>query len=234
MTENGLVAGLQKAIIYYYLLSYCQPEKIPDFKHSAAALRKDMAGKAGMNEPDFFSRVRPEVCRRIVAYHQATREPDPQIVQELEAAARGADDNAKDLLGFQEKMAQVAALPGRAKPENRLHRKKGCQYCTAACRHGYFTLVSDPQLQQLQQRFTMESGRPLAEQNPLRPVYSFAIDHLLGMTGAKEGYYEVTHVANLSYCLLMLGMAKSRMALPEAQLQIFQAANQEFIRHQAA
>jgi hypothetical protein len=38
----------------------------------------------------------------------------------------------------------------------------------------------------------------------------------------------------LAYCLLMLGMAKSRMAFPEAQSRLFQEANQEFVRRQSA
>ena len=47
---------------------------------------------------------------------------------------------------------------------------------------------------------------------------------------AKEGFISADHLGNLSYCLLMLGTAKSRFAMPEAQLTRFQELNQNTIR----
>jgi hypothetical protein len=234
MSQTIPVESLKKTIAYFYLLSYCPPEQMTDFKRTTAAMHKALAESAGMQEAAYFSQVLPEVCRRIVAFHQDTREPDAEVVAGLAAAARTAEEDPASLRAFQAEMARVAGLPGRGKPENRLHRNKGCRYCAAACRYGYFTLVSDPQLKQLQDLFAEEASQPASRQTPLRPVYSFAIDHLLSVTGTSEGICEIAHVANLSYCLLMLGMAKSRLVLPEAQLRIFQEANQEFIRRQKA
>jgi hypothetical protein len=222
--------SMKKAIAYFYLLSYCPPDKLGDFKRNTAPMLKEMAEKAGMKEKAILAGALPEVCQRIVAFHQATREPDKKEVEALEKAARTADKNAKTLAAFQEEMKRIAMLPGRAKPENRLHRNKGCRYCAAPCLYGYFTLVSDPQIKELQDLFTGETGRPAEQQTPLRPAYAFVMGHLAKVTGAKEGNIDFTHVVNLAFCLLLLGMAKSRMALPDRQLVIFQGANQEFLR----
>jgi hypothetical protein len=129
-------------------------------------------------------------------------------------------------------MSRVAALPGRAKPENRLHRNKGCRLCAAPCMYGYFTLVSDPQFSLLQKNFAEEAGKPASKQTPLMPVYAFTVDHLLSITGTEKGFCEKNHLGNLAFCLLMLSMAKSRLAFPEAQTRLFQEANQVFIQRQ--
>ena len=84
-------------------------------------------------------------------------------------AALSADNNEKNLRAFKDKMNQVVTLPGRARSENRLHRNKGCKYCLTPCRYGYFTLVSDPEIKQLQELFNSETGRPAAEQTPSAP-----------------------------------------------------------------
>ena len=226
--------SMKKTIAYLYLLSFCPPAQLADFKRSTASMLKELAGQAGLTEKEYFTQALPEACHRILAFHQATREPDPELVAALVQAAFTADKNPDTLIAFKAQMNHVAALPGRAKPENRLHRNKGCRYCAAACRYGYFTLVSDPQFSQLQALFAAEASKPASRQTPLTPVYVFAVDHLLKITGTQEGFCELPHAANLAYCLLMLGMAKSRMAFPEAQSRLFQEANQEFVRRQSA
>lgn len=226
--------SIKKTIAYFHLLSFCPADKLADFKRTTAPMLKDLAGKAGLEEKAYLAQALPEVCQRIVAFHQATREPDPELVKALVEAARTADKNPKSLAAYQEHMSRIAAMPGRAKPENRLHRSKGCRFCAVPCRYGYFTLVSDPQFSLLQKNFAEEAGKPVSKQTPLIPVYAFAVDHLLNISGTLEGYCEKTHVGNLAYCLLLLGMTKSRMAFPEAQARLFQEANQEFIRRQGS
>jgi hypothetical protein len=167
-----------------------------------------------------------------VAFHQATRELDRMTVGALEAAAKGAGQNARAAAAFQEQMAGVAALPGRAKPENRLYRARGCQYCQSVCRFGYFTLISDPHMAHLKEMLAEEAQKPAAEQSPLGLVHSFAFSHLAQLTGAQKVFIKLEDMTDLSYCLLILGMAKSRLAAPERQLRLFQEANQEFIRRQ--
>jgi len=224
---------IKRLITYYYLLSFCPSDQLDDFKRSIAPMCMELASQAGLKEKDFFVQALPEVCLRIVAFQQATREPDPEQITALIEAARNADKNSDTLTAFKAQMSHVAALPGRAKPENRLHRNKGCRYCAAACRYGYFTLVSDPQFSLLQELFVAEASKPAASQTPLMPAYIFAVNHLLRIAGSQEGFCEPVHAANLAYCLLMLSMAKSRMAFPDSQVRIFQSANQEFIRRQA-
>lgn len=234
MTKAISTGSLKKTIAYFYLLSYCPPEKLADFKRSTASMRRALAETAGMKEAAYFTQAIPEVCRRIVAFHQATREPDPKMVETLEAAAKDADRNVRASGAFQEQMARVAALPGRTKPENRLHRNKGCSLCLAPCQYGFFTLVSDPQLPVLQEAMKAETERPVAKQSPLLPLYGFTLHHITQLVGVEGAFIESRHMANLSFCLLLLGMAKSRRALPEAHLRLLQAANREFIRRTPA
>jgi hypothetical protein len=234
MTKTIPAEILKKTIAYFYLLSYIPPESLATFADQTLPKRQELAAAAGMEPVEYFREAAPEVCRHMLAFHQATREPDPKLVEALVDVARTADKNAKSLAAFKEQMGRIAALPGRAKPENRLHRNKGCRLCAAPCLYGYFTLVSDPVFSRLQEFFTEETIKPASKRTPLMPVYAFTIDHLLKIYGSEEGYCEKTHVGNLAFCLLLLGMAKSRMAFPEAQMRLFQEANQEFIRRQGA
>jgi hypothetical protein len=230
MSQPIPVDVLKQAITYFYLLSYCPSEKIADFKESTAALRKDMAAKTGMKEAAFFKAVIPEICQRIVSFSEATRKPSKTWVKALEKAVKEADKSPEKAAAFQAVMSDVARLKGRALPENRLHRKKGCALCRLPCYYGYFTLVSEPDFSQLQTLLEVEAGKPKEEQSPVRPVWGFTIFHLGRTIQAQQGYIQRAHLGNLAFCLLMLSMAKSRLAVPEAQLQAFQAGNQAWIQ----
>jgi hypothetical protein len=223
------VEAVKKTIAYFYLLSYCPPELCADFTEATAPLRKGLAESAGMSEAAYFKAVLPEVCRRIVSYHEGTREPSKEWVDALIKSAAKADKNAENASLFQDVMSQVARLPQRALPENRLHRKKGCQYCRRPCYYGYFTLISEPVFSGLQEMLEAETQKPAGERSPLQPVWGFTISHMANVMQTGQGYIRREHLGNLAYCLLMLSMAKSRLAVPEAQLQAFQAANQAMI-----
>jgi hypothetical protein len=220
---------VRKAIVFFYLLSYCPPSSLGQFIRTTQSLRENLASGSEMESGAFFRQIVPEVSRRIVAFHQATREPDPKYMDELTKATLLADRNPESLTAFQTKMAEIAMLPGRTKAENRLHRNKGCSYCKAPCLFGFFTLVSEPKLAGLQALIALEAQKPAAQQSPLSPVYNFTIQHMQTLTGVAEGAILAKHFVNLSYCLMMLGMAKSRLAIPDKELQLFQAANQRFI-----
>lgn len=224
------VEPLKKTIAYFYLLSYCPPGRITDWARNLAPMRKALAESAAMSEAAYFKMVTPEVCWRIVAFHQSTREPSQDWIETLMDTAGQAARGPQEASAFQQAMFKVAHLPQRAAPEGRLHRKKGCQFCQAPCSYGYFTLVSDPQFKELQDLFAAEATKPAVEQTPWKPCFRFALGHLERLTGVAEAFIDTTHLVDLSYCLLMLGIAKSRMAAPEEQLRLFQAASQEFIR----
>ncbi len=187
-----------------------------------------------MPETDFFAAAVPEVCRRIVAFHQDTREPDKAMVASLTKAAQAAENDAAGLAAFQAGMKQIAVLPARAKKENRLHREKGCVLCAAPCRYGYFSLVAEPNFSLLQAAMAAEAAKPAAGQSPLGMAYGFAGALIAQSIGPHTDWIEVADLANLSFCLLLLGMAKSRLAAPEEQIRLFQDANQEFIRRSRA
>ncbi len=221
---------LKKTIAYFYLIAYCVPERIGDFNRATAPMRKELAAQAGMQEAAYFKHAIPQVCRRIVSYQQGNREPDAKLVESLADAAGNANNTPKATAAFQAKIAEISSLPGRATPENRLHRNKGCSLCRAACKYGYFTLISDPQFLALQELMATETHKPANEQSALLPLYGFTANHLAGLAGVLESFVGIEHLAGLSYCLLLLATAKSRQAVPEAQLKILQAANQEFIR----
>lgn len=223
-------ASIQGAISYYYLVAFCPPQNIRDLKKASKPLRKRLADNAGMKMGEFAKVVQPEVCRRIAAFHADTRKPDPELVKGLTVKIRRADSNPKKAFAFQQEMAQVAQLPGRADLNKRLHRKKGCHLCTAPCRYGFFTLVSDAQFKPLQTMLEAENRRPANLRDPVNVLWSFTTGHLWQTLGARLGFISVDHLANLSFCLLLLAMARSRFALPEPQLRAYQSANQALIR----
>jgi hypothetical protein len=239
-TDQGDTAGsavqklaaesLKKTIAYFYLLSFCPPDRILEYQHSLAPLRKALAESVQMSEKEYFIKAIPEVCRRIVAFHEDSREPNQELISELVNAAGEAELSPHQASIFQQNMLKIAGLPPRARPEGRLHRKKGCQFCQAPCTYGYFTLVSDPPFILMDELFIAETRKPISEQTPLNPAFHFTLDHLERLTGTRIRFIDIRHLVNLSYCLLMLGTAKSRMAMPEQQLRIFQAASQEFIQ----
>jgi hypothetical protein len=223
--------NLRQAITFFYLLSFCPPERAADFMQNTLSNRQTLAASAGMNEAEYFEVVIPEVCRRIISYHQASREPDPAKVWALAETTRQAYSNPARIASFQEQMILIAALPGRAKPENRLHRNKGCALCRSACRYGYFSLVSEPPIWRLQDLLSAESDKPTAGQSALGPLYNFTLGHLTGQAGGQKIYIDIRSLVDLSYCMLMLGMAKSRLATPFRQLELLQGANLEYVRN---
>jgi hypothetical protein len=183
--------------------------------------------------PDYFTQAVPEACRRIVAFHQQTREPDRGMTVTLTEAARIAHASTTTATIFANQMAQVTGLPGRAKPDNRLRRNKGCQLCAAPCRYGFFALTSKPNYGLLHKLLEIETQKPPQEQDPVRATWTFATGHLWRSLGLEQGYITAYHLGNLAYCLLTLGMSKSRYVLPEKELQTFQATNQALIRRRA-
>ena len=222
---------LMKTISYYYLVNYCPPSQVSQLKKMARTFRKEVAAEAGMSVPDYFKATLPEVCSRIVAFHQATREPDSGAVEALLKVGKKADSSEKGAANFQAVMGEIAALPGRSKLNNRLHRQKGCRFCAAPCKYGYFTLVSDPIFVNLLAMLNAENSKPAGERNPVNVLWTYTTTHLWRVLGKKEGIIRADHLGDLSYCLLMLATARSRYALPEAQLQTFQAMNQDVIRN---
>lgn len=221
---------IKKAIAYFYLLSYSPPEKIREVKDSLAPLLEALVGAAGVSESSFYEEIIPEVCRRIVTFHEDSREPSQRWVEALVETASKASNSPQDAYDFQEKMSEVAQMPQRALPNNRLHRKKGCTFCHLPCRYGFFTLVSDPNFSTLREMLNVEVERRKETQSAIRPVWRFSLTHLKQLTGIADGYtIEKGHLGNLSYCLLMLAMAKSRLALPEKQLKVYQAINRGLI-----
>jgi hypothetical protein len=221
---------MMKTISYYYLVNYCPPSHVSKLKKAAKTLRDELAGASGLKPAAYFKAALPEVCWRIVAFHQATREPDPAAVENLLHASLEADRSEDGAINFQNQMVEVAAHPGRAKPGHRLHRQKGCRFCGSPCTYGYFSLVSDPAFSDLLARLRTENQKPAGDRNPVRVLWTFTGLHLGGILGKEGGFVRADHLGNLSYCLLMLATARSRYALPEAELQTFQAMNQAEIQ----
>jgi hypothetical protein len=223
--------SLMRTISYYYLLTFCPPEFIGDLKEASEPMLKSLAEQAGMVMENFTSTAIPEAARHIVAFHQVTREPDEETVEALIGKTFQADRNPENASAFQTLMSEIAEHPGRAKADNRLHRKKGCRFCETPCRYGYFTLVSDPDFRGLQVMLDAENKKPPGERDPINVLWTFTTGHLWQVLGTREAYIRADHLGNLSYCLLMLATAKSRFALPEKQLITFQEMNQRTIRN---
>jgi hypothetical protein len=231
MSGTITAESIKKTITYFYLLSYSPPADIEMFKEHVYPWKKQISKSASVSETKFFKEVIPEVCHRIVSYHEDTGEPNQDWVDALIKTAGKADKSSEDLYEFQEMMSNIARLPQRALPENRLHRKKGCALCQLPCHYGFFTLVSDPDFDTLQDMLEAEVNRSGDTQSAIRPVWNFTFSHLMRSFDFKEEYtLHRRHLGNLSYCLLMLAMAKSRLALPEKQLKVYQAINQRLIQ----
>lgn len=222
MTNNISPATITKTISYLYLLFYSPPEQIGRFK--AATI--EFSNKIGENGRD---EAIQSACEHIVAFQQASRNPDADQVSELLAVAMKADSSSEAARAFQESMLKITALPGRAKPDNRLHRKKGCRFCEAPCQHGYFTLITDPNFKELQQILETENAKPAGTGQPIQAIWQYASHHLVDSLGVGGFLVEAGHLGNLAYCLVMLATAKSRFAFPEQQVKKFQELNQYLI-----
>jgi hypothetical protein len=220
---------VKDTIVYLYLLSFLSTDRMDDFKQSVFPIYRGTVQKGNPKKQPSIEKILPDACYRIAAFHQAKREPDTELVKSFLKVALPADQNTKSLRAFKEQMDLLFTLPGRAKMENRLHRNKGCRYCAFPCHYGFFTLVSDPDFSRLQEFLSAEARKPGQTQTPLLPVYLFTIEHLMNLTVPQIPFFDKEQVANLAFCLLLLGLAKSRLAFPEAQIKLFQEANQQFI-----
>lgn len=224
MAKNS-PAAIKQLINYFYLLSFCPAEYVGELKKASQAMRKRFGlDKAAVLEPAI-----PEVAMRIVAFQQATRLPEEFAVQELAEVMMEADLDGEKLAVFQKTMQEIALHPGRAKAANRLHRQKGCTLCKAPCQYGFFTLMSDPNFKQLKALLDEENKQLIADRDPVRALWAFTGAHLWQVLGAHAMYLQPLHLGNLSYCLLMLGTAKSRFAMREKELTAYQALNQQTI-----
>jgi hypothetical protein len=221
---------MMRTISYFYLVNYCPPSQVGALKGAAKSLREALAEGAGKGE-EYFQFAAPEIGWRMAAFHQATREPENEAAQAVADTVVEADASAEGAAAFQQAMADLAAHPKRAKPDNRLHRQKGCKFCMAPCGYGYFTLVSDPVFKNLLAMLSAEMDKQPELRNPVNVLWTFTATHLWRTLGVREAFIRADHLGNLSYCLLMLATAKSRYAVPEKQLQAYQAMNQNTIQN---
>jgi hypothetical protein len=229
MSETITAEILKKSISYYYLLSFCPPEQLEKFKKCTAKFLKSLLHESKIGQEEFFSQVIPQVFHRIVGFHEDSRDPNNEIVEALSEPASKALESKEYLQSFQAEMIKVSELGPRVKPENRLHRKKGCDFCRQPCRYGYFTLVSEPRFNLLQKMFNEESRKPTKEQSASRLVSEYTGKHLDQFYQSETLPMQREHFGNLAFCLLMLSMAKSRKAIPVDQIKTFQDLNQRKI-----
>ncbi len=213
---------LKKTIIYLTLLSYSPPERVAALQPFEQALQ----GEIGAAWPETVHRA----CSHIVAFQQASRDPDADLVEALVDAASSAAASPEGAQVFQSQMQKVAKLPGRADPENRIHRKRGCRLCQNPCRYGYFSLLSEPNFDDLRLALETENRKPIGQQRPVRLVWRFTLKHLSQALDLAAWDIDAGHLGNLAYCLLTLATAKSRFPFPEEQMRKFQEENQALMR----
>ena len=230
MTQEIHPIAIKKMISYYYLVAFCPPNHISALKKASQKMRSASAKQAGLKMAEFIKAVAPEVAQRIAAFQQASRLPDEETVEKLSKAIIKADSNPEKAAEYQALMKAVAIHPGRAKMANRLHRQKGCSLCQAPCQYGFFTLISEPDFKTLLSMLGAENKKIASERNPINVLWTYTTTHLWNQLEVNKGFISADHLGNLSYCLLMLGTAKSRFAMPEEQLTRFQEMNQNTIR----
>ncbi len=231
MTNQLHPTAIKKMLSYYYLVAFCPPAHVRDLKKASQKMRSALSKAAGLKMAEFVKAVAPEVAQRMAAFQQATREPDKDTVGKLTKAVIKADTKPEKAADYQNLMKAIAIHPGRAKMGNRLHRNKGCKYCQAPCQYGFFSLISEPDFKTLLAMLGAENKKLAAERNPVNVLWTYTTTHLWKILGKNEGFISADHLGNLSYCLLMLGTAKSRFAMPEAQLTRFQELSQQTIQN---
>ncbi|MFC2028839.1 hypothetical protein ACFLTX_02820 [Chloroflexota bacterium] len=229
MPENIPPEILKKSIAYFHLLSFCPPEELKTFKQSTRIFLGSLGRGTCLKQEEFFKQVVPQVFQRIVGFQQGSHQPDAGIVAILSASAIKARKSEKNLRSYQKEMGIVSELDARAKAENRLHRRKGCEYCVQPCRYGFFTLISEPRFDILQEMFKEESSKPPNQQSASSLVWKYTGKHLEQFHQTKTLPIQPAHFGNLAFCLLMLSMAKSRKAIPIEQIKTFQNLNQRKI-----
>ena len=174
----------------------------------------------------------PDIARRIMAFHLASREPEQDDVAALAQLLKIADHSPQEAAAFQEVMHVVAlGQPGRAKWSNRLHHDKGCAYCKAPCRYGFFTLVSEPDFITLKAMLDVENKKLVQERDAVHVLWTYTKKHVWRILGNGAGIITAEDLGNLSYCLLLLGTAKSRFALPETQLEMYQGMTYNYVQN---
>lgn len=230
MTQDIQPTAVKGMISYYYLVAFCPPAHISALKKASQKNRSALAKLAGLKMADFIKAVAPEVAYRMCAFQGATREPDKETVEKLANAIIKADTKPEKAAEYQALMREVAAHRGRAKESNRLHRQKGCSLCQAPCQYGFFTLISEPNFKTLLSMLGAENKKIAKERNPVNVLWTYTTTHLWKTLGKNEGFISAAHLGNLSYCLLMLGTAKSRFPMQEEQLKKFQDLNQATIQ----
>jgi len=228
MAETLTVQEIRASVGYLYLLSFCPPDQIHAFTQAGLPLRSGLALQAGEPEGEFFARSIPESCRRITAFHQRLPDPDQQLVSELSTAALAAQQEPLAAYLFQQQMDRICSLPARAEPAKRLRPTQGCQLCQAPCRYGFFVLVSRPDYTVLEKLLEQYRDEP-EPGGALKAAWSFTTSHLWRTLGTRQGYISPFHLGNLSFCLLVLAMAKARFPYPESELALFQEWNQGLI-----
>jgi hypothetical protein len=212
----------KKTIMYLNLLSYSPPERAAAFQPFEQALQAEV----GSAWPETLF----QACSHIVAFHQASRDPDSDLVEALVDAASSAAASPEGAQVFRSQMQAFAQLSGRADPENRIHRKRGCQLCQNPCRYGYFSLLSEPNFDSLQQALEAENRKPIEQQRPVQLVWRFTLRHLSQTLDLAAWDIDAADLGNLAYCLLSLATAKSRYPFPKEKFEAFQALNQARIR----
>jgi hypothetical protein len=232
MSKNIPAQSLKTSLAYYYILAYTPSESIDAHKAIAGSLQETAAKQAGLAFDEYVQAAAPQISHRIVAFHQDRRDPAEDWVAELIGRILVADQGIEQADAFQKFLGLISRLPQRAKPKNRLHRKRGCQFCAAPCHYGYFSLLYEPPFELLQGFLETELENPIEDKKPVMAVKSFALTYLIGILGTTTGTLHIhqEHLANLAYCLLSLATAKSRLPVPEKQLKLFQQANQYFSR----
>lgn len=223
--------AIRKMVCYYYLVSYWTPEYIGELKKASRKMRTKLARETDLGMKEFTSLIIPEVARRIIAFHSATPVPEEKTVEELARVMKGADSNPKKAANYQATMSAISALPERAKVDKRLHKQKGCQFCSAPCQYGYFSLMSVPDFTTLEAMLDAENQKIAEERSAVNVLWMFSRKHIWSVLEKQEGYISAYHLGNLSYCLLMLGTAKSRFTMPKKERLTYQAMNQRMIQN---
>jgi len=233
--ENRLTSSsIRKIINHCLLLAYCPPEQLSGFWDASQLLRQRAAEENHISEKEFFPRAVLEACKQIVSFHQNTTTPEESLVRKLSEAVQEAGNATEALLKYQQLMQILTGSPERANLKNRLHRKRGCGFCTAPCFYGYYSIISTPDFGLLEQVLMNEKQKNAAQHRLILTLWAFTRFHLRNTLGSKDDFITVKHLGNLSFCLYLLATAKSRYPFQEKAIIGLQQANQEMIKSRSS
>jgi len=220
MKKTVSAIAIKQTILYLYGIYFCHANSLKDYLRVM---------DCQLNQTQLSPENLRAACSHITAFHRAEAAAAEHLEIDLYQRAQKASAG-QGLKRFKEKMAEIAALPGRSKLERRLHHLRGCKLCKSPCEYGYFSLLAEPDFERLFEDLSEFNSSPGQKMDPVEIIWDFTKRLLTAGYGGGGWAVEPVHLGNLSYCMISLATAKSRYPFPEKTMGMIQGWNQDCIQ----